>query len=110
MIMNKPFEIREIIGSWTDEKGVLRDRYIVIGKAWPHKTGGGFDIELHTLPNTVESSYVSAYDGKTVFGTSPARLKVMTPYDKDAVKVTPVATTSKRSKRAEPVAEEEVVA
>ena len=39
--------IREVIGSYTDENGAVKELTTIVGEAWPHSKGDGMDIVLY---------------------------------------------------------------
>lgn len=75
--------IREVIGSYTDENGAVKELTTIIGEAWPHSKGDGMDIVLY---KNAQEELVTELDhnGKERLVMRPNRLKSF-PINKEKV-------------------------
>ena len=75
--------IREVIGSYTDENGAVKELTTIVGEAWPHSKGDGMDIVLYKKP---QEELVTELDhnGKERLVMRPNRLKSF-PMSKETV-------------------------
>ena len=66
--------IREVIGSYTDENGAVKELTTIIGEGWPHSKGDGMDIVLY---KNAQEELVTELDhnGKERLVMRPNRLK-----------------------------------
>jgi len=69
------YYIKEPVGSYTDENGVVKEVTTIIGEAWMHENGKGFDLCLNKLPQQEMITELD-YKGNTRVVLKPVRCKV----------------------------------
>ena len=111
--MNRKYHIKETSEVYTDNKGERGENMSIIGCVWIDTPDviKSMDINLFKLPQEHLVTELD-YHGNELMVMRPQRCKAFpdTPYKAKPVATTPSPIKEKLSNRAEPVAEEEVVA